>query len=189
MASDRKRWSTVAPLTLRREQTLEGFYLRPGPLDRGKGMKVLFIGSIGIIARDPSAGRRFFVSALGLPLRRAKGSDFLFSRRLGGSRYFGIWSLTEAARVCFGRKKWPADRPTPQVFLEFEVASAASVGRAATELRSRGIALLHPPRIDPWGQTVARLQTDDGVVIGISYVPWMHPRPRRRMRPSPVPRR
>ena len=29
-------------------------------------------------------------------------------------------------------------------------------------------------RTEPWGQTVARLQSSEGAIIGISYAPSMH---------------
>ena len=32
----------------------------------------------------------------------------------------------------------------------------------------------HPPRQEPWGQTVARLQSPEGAVVGISYAPVLH---------------
>jgi len=152
-------------------------------------VRIRFIGSIGVITRSPAQGRRFFLDALELPLERAEGSNFLFSRRLEGSRYFGVWPLAEAARVCFGRAGWPASHPVPQMFVEFEVGSPAGVAKAASELTSKGYTLLHAPRTDPWGQTVVRLQTKDGVIIGISYVPWMHRRARRRVRRAPRSRR
>ena len=142
-------------------------------------MKIQFVGAIGLITRDRAAGRKFYAKTLGLPLEQPEGGDFLFSRKLG-SRYFGVWPLSGAARTCFGTDSWPTDRPIPQVFVEFELSSPASVANAATELESRGHALLHGPRKDPWGQTVARLQADDGVLIGLSYVPWMH----RRTKPK-----
>jgi hypothetical protein len=33
---------------------------------------------------------------------------------------------------------------------------------------------LHPARTEPWGQTVARLLTEDGLIVGISYAPPLH---------------
>jgi hypothetical protein len=62
----------------------------------------------------------------------------------------------------------------PQVSIEFDVADAVAVGAAAQELQQVGYALLHPGREEPWGQTVARLQSVEGAIIGISYVPSMH---------------
>ena len=91
--------------------------------------------------------------------------------------------------ACFGSKWWPAGRPIPQMFVEFEVGSAASVRRAAAELTAQGYSLLHAPRTDPWGQTVVRMQTEDGVILGISYVPWMHRRTRRSGGRAPRKRR
>ena len=141
-------------------------------------MKILFIGTIGLITRDRANGRRLFVDNLDLPLRHVKGTDFVFSDRLPGSRYFGVWPESEAARICLGRKRWPKNRAVPQAFVEFEVGSPAKVFAAAVELQAKGISLLHPAHTDPWGQTVVRFQTEDGLIVGISYVPWMHPKKR-----------
>jgi uncharacterized glyoxalase superfamily protein PhnB len=62
----------------------------------------------------------------------------------------------------------------PQVSIEFDVADADAVQVAADELKEKGFTLLHGSRTEPWGQTVARLQSTEGVIIGVSYVPSMH---------------
>jgi hypothetical protein len=62
----------------------------------------------------------------------------------------------------------------PQVSIEFEVAGADTVQVAADELTEKGFTLLHEARTEPWGQTVARLQSSEGAIIGLSYAPWMH---------------
>jgi hypothetical protein len=61
-----------------------------------------------------------------------------------------------------------------QVSIEFDVANAAAVGPAARELQQAGCELLRPPREEPWGQMVARLQSPEGAVVGISYAPVLH---------------
>jgi hypothetical protein len=48
------------------------------------------------------------------------------------------------------------------------------VGPAASELEQAGYVLLHRPREEPWGQTVARLQSPEGAIVGISYPPVLH---------------
>jgi hypothetical protein len=58
--------------------------------------------------------------------------------------------------------------------LEFEVQDAEAVASAAEELRERGFALLHDAREEPWGQTVARLLSIEGSIIGISFAPALH---------------
>jgi hypothetical protein len=63
------------------------------------------------------------------------------------------------------------------VNVEFEVADAQSVGRAAAELEASGPTLLHSSRTEPWGQTVARLQTPEGAIVGLSYAPRLHKNP------------
>ena len=55
-----------------------------------------------------------------------------------------------------------------QVSIEFDVADAAAVGPAAGELEQAGYELLHAPREEPWGETVARLQSPEGAIVGIS---------------------
>jgi hypothetical protein len=62
----------------------------------------------------------------------------------------------------------------PQANIEFDVRDAAAVSPAARELEQAGYELLHPARTEPWGQTVARLQSPEGAIVGISYTPVMH---------------
>lgn len=137
-------------------------------------MKILFISSMAIVAPDPAESRKLFIDALGLPLERHEGDDYYFSENIGGSKHFGVWPLSQAAEACFGSRVWPQDRPMPQACIEFEVEDLDGVAAAAQELQTRGYALLHAPRTEPWGQTVVRLLTKEGVIVGISYAPWMH---------------
>lgn len=62
----------------------------------------------------------------------------------------------------------------PHVSIEFDVANAATVVPAAGELEQAGHELLHGAREEPWGQTVARLQSPEGAIIGISHAPVLH---------------
>jgi catechol 2,3-dioxygenase-like lactoylglutathione lyase family enzyme len=137
-------------------------------------MDVEFIASVAVITPDPQTSRQLFIDALGLPLEAGPGSDYFHSEQIGGSKHFGIWPLSAAAEACFGTPEWPADRTVPQMSLEFEVRDADAVQSAAEELRGRGFALLHEARQEPWGQTVARLQSQEGAIIGISFAPAFH---------------
>ncbi len=137
-------------------------------------MEIQFITSIAVVTPDPQKSRELFVDALGLPLEASPGSDYFHSERIEGSKHFGVWPLSEAARACFGTSEWPADRTVPQMSLEFEVQDADAVGAAAEELRQRGFTLLHDAQKEPWGQTVARLQSPEGSIIGISFAPALH---------------
>jgi catechol 2,3-dioxygenase-like lactoylglutathione lyase family enzyme len=137
-------------------------------------MEIEFIASIAVIAPDPPKSRELFVDALGLTLEAGAGSDYFHSERIEGAKHFGVWPLSEAAQACFGTPDWPADRTVPQTSLEFEVRDAEAVQPAAEELRERGFTLLHDAREEPWGQTVARLQSEEGSIIGISFAPSLH---------------
>ena len=136
-------------------------------------MDVQFITSMAVVAADPPQSRRLFMDILGLPLE-GEGEGYYSSGNIAGSRHFGVWPLTEAAQACFGSPDWPADRVVPQASIEFEVADADAVAAAGAELERAGYELLHPARTEPWGQTVARLLTSDGLIVGVSYAPMLH---------------
>jgi catechol 2,3-dioxygenase-like lactoylglutathione lyase family enzyme len=134
-------------------------------------VNIEFLATVAVIAPDPNASRRLYVEALGLPL---EGEEYQHSEQIAGCKSFGIWPLHQAAQACFGTPHWPAERPVPQVSIEFDVADAAAVGPAARELEQAGYELVHPAREEPWGQTVARLQSPEGAIVGISYAPVLH---------------
>ncbi len=137
-------------------------------------MNVLFITSMSVVAADPPRSRKLFMDALGLPLEKYEADEYYSSDHIGGSKHFGVWPLAQAAEACFGTKTWPADRLVPQASIEFEVEDADAVAAGGHELEGAGYELLHPARTEPWGQTVTRLLTDDGLIVGISYAPSLH---------------
>ncbi len=136
-------------------------------------MNIEFLATVAVIAPDPINSRNLYVEALGLPLQ-GEGDGYYHSEQIAGCKSFGIWPLSQAAQACFGTDYWPAERPVPQVSIEFDVANAATVVPAARELEQAGYELLHGAREEPWGQTVARLQSPEGAIIGISYAPVLH---------------
>lgn len=136
-------------------------------------MNVEFIASVAVVAADPPQSRKLFMDALGLPLE-GEGDGYYSSGSIPGSKHFGVWPLSEAAQACFGTPAWPADRVIPQASIEFEVENADAVAAAGGELERAGFELLHPARTEPWGQTVTRLLTSDGLIVGISYAPALH---------------
>jgi catechol 2,3-dioxygenase-like lactoylglutathione lyase family enzyme len=101
-------------------------------------MNVLFVASVAVVASDPPRSRELYVDALGLPLEGGDGDEYVHSEKIDGSKHFGVWPLSQAARACFGVDEWPADRPVPQVSIEFEVEDAAAVAAAAHELEEKG---------------------------------------------------
>jgi catechol 2,3-dioxygenase-like lactoylglutathione lyase family enzyme len=136
-------------------------------------MNVLFIASVAVVAADPPESRKLFIDAIGLPLE-GEADGYYSSGNIAGSKHFGVWPLSQAADACFGTTKWPADRVVPQASIEFEVENAEAVAAAGAELQRAGFELLHPARTEPWGQTVTRLLTADGMIVGISYAPSFH---------------
>ena len=137
-------------------------------------MNIEFIASMAVITPDPDASRRLYVDALGLPLDHADGDDYLHSEDIDGSRHFGVWPLRQASQACFGTDTWPDALVPPQASVEFEVADPDAVEAGACELEAAGHELLHGSRLEPWGQTVARLLSPEHVIVGLSYAPWLH---------------
>ena len=121
-------------------------------------MNIEFLSTIAVITPDTASSRKLYVEALGLPLE-GQGDGYHHSEQVAGCKSFGIWPLSQAAKACFGTDEWPTERPVPQVSIEFDVAGAAAVDPAARELQQAGYELLHAAREEPWGQTVARLQS------------------------------
>jgi hypothetical protein len=54
--------------------------------------------------------------------------------------------------------------------MEFDVEDVDS---AAKSLERRGYRLLVKPRKEPWGQTVCRLLSPEGILIGLTITPWL----------------
>jgi catechol 2,3-dioxygenase-like lactoylglutathione lyase family enzyme len=137
-------------------------------------MNVLFIASVSVITPDPPESRKLFLDALELPLEADATGAYYSSGAIEGSKHFGVWPLSQAAEACFGSAEWPSERNVPQASVEFEVEDEDAVRAAENELTEAGFDLLHLTKTEPWGQTIARVQTGEGVIVGISYTPWMH---------------
>ncbi|MFQ5973853.1 MAG: VOC family protein [Alphaproteobacteria bacterium] len=130
-------------------------------------MKVLFVAGFSPIVTDMYASKRLYMDGLNLPLE----GDYPMTEKLEGAKHFGLWSLRDAATSCFGTDEWPDHIPVPQATVEFEVADVES---AAKELEAKGYRLLHPAKVEPWKQTIARLMSPEGLIVGICYTPWFH---------------
>jgi len=137
-------------------------------------MNIEFLSTIAVVAADPPASRRLYADTLGLPLDGGADGDYFHTDQLPGVKHFGVWPLEQAAQACFGSPTWPPDRPVPQISVEFDVPDADAVRAAADELAAAGFEILHPVRDEPWGQTVVRLQSLEGSIVGISYIPSLH---------------
>lgn len=136
-------------------------------------MNIEFVASTAVITPDVRASHRLYLEALGLPLNQLDG-DYFASEEIEGTKHFGVWPLSQAAEACFGTTTWPSDVATPQVSIEFELADPDAVAQGVDELRSGGFEMLHDAKVEPWGQTVARLLSPEGAIIGLSYAPSLH---------------
>lgn len=133
------------------------------------GIKVLFIAGFGPIIRDNDASRRLYMDALGISFKEEEGG-YLHTEEVEGAKAFALWPLSQAAESCFGSKEWPDDIPVPNAWLEFDVED---IGAATEELQIQGYKLLVSARKEPWGQTVTRFLSPEGILVGVTHTPWM----------------
>jgi hypothetical protein len=131
--------------------------------------KVLFIAGFGPIIREQAESRRLYSQTFGIQFKEEAGG-YLHTEAMDGAKTFALWPLPQAAQSCFGKDVWPSDVPVPQAWLEFDVDD---VEKATAELESRGYRMLLKNKKEPWGQTVSRLLSPEGLLIGVTFTPVM----------------
>ena len=131
--------------------------------------KILFIAGFGPIVHDTEASRNLYAKTLEIAFKEEDGG-YLHTGALPGAKTFALWPLAHAAESCFGRSTWPDHLPVPKAWLEFDVEN---VETATAELESTGYRMLVKNKQEPWGQTVSRFQDADGLLIGLTFTPWL----------------
>ena len=137
-------------------------------------MEILFVASVAVVVADPPQSRKLFIDVLGLPLE-GRGRRLLLQRQDRWQQALRcLAAVAGRPKPALVARSGPAGDVVPQASIEFEVEDAEAVTSAAGELERAGYQLLHHARTEPWGQTVARLLTEDGLIVGISYAPALH---------------
>jgi len=138
-------------------------------MEQFANIKIHFIAGFGPIVRDATASRKLYSQALGVAFKEEDGG-YLHTEALKGANSFALWPLSHAAQSCFGKDRWPEEIPAPQAWLEFDVED---VEKATAELELQGYRMLVKNRKEPWGQTVSRFLAPEGILVGITFTPWM----------------
>ena len=136
-------------------------------------MKPSFVAGFGPIVRDADASQAFWREGLGIQVAEI-APGYFGTDDLDGVKAFAMWPLSQAAESTFGTEAWPDDVPQPQAWIELDVESAQAVGNAAEELASAGHRVLRGATLEPWGQTTSRLLSPEGLLIGVTFTPWLH---------------
>ncbi len=139
-------------------------------------MEIRFVAGFGPIGAADGRSVEFWGGALGIEFEEP-APGYRTSDSLEGVKAFAIWPLDQAAESTFGTREWPSDLPVPQAWIEFDVEDSAAVASAAAELANGGHTILKDAGEEPWGQWTARLQSPEGLLVGISYTPWLHATP------------
>ena len=132
-------------------------------------MKVLFVAGYGPIITETKESLAFYRDSLGLSFTE-QADIYFHTEVLEGVKQFALWPLSQAAQSCFGVNEWPTHLPTPTSWLEFDVEDVAE---ATDELKAKGYMLLIAATKEPWGQTVTRLLSPEGILVGLTYTPWI----------------
>lgn len=136
--------------------------------DKGN-LKILFIAGFGPIVRETAESRKLYSGVLGIPFKEESG-EYLHTEALKGAKMFALWPLSQAAQSCFGKDSWPDNIRVPQAWLEFDVDSVEEV---TADLESRGYRMLINNKKEPWGQTVSRFISPEGLLVGITFTPLL----------------
>jgi catechol 2,3-dioxygenase-like lactoylglutathione lyase family enzyme len=136
-------------------------------------MDVLFVAGFGPITRDVAASTALYRDVMGLPLE-SDDDRYWHTGDVPGVHHFAAWPLAQAAESCFGATTWPDDLPVPQAWIEFDVADLAA---ASAELAERGYTPLVANRTEPWGQVVTRFLDPSGLLVGLTFTPWLRDEP------------
>ncbi|MFE2504837.1 MULTISPECIES: VOC family protein [Streptomyces] len=109
---------------------------------------------------DPDRSRAFYGEALGLAVYREFGTG---PER--GTVYFLGGGFLEVS----GRGEEPPSSAV-RIWLQVDDAEAAH-----EDLRAKGVAVLRPPKREPWGLVEMWIEDPDGVRIAVVEVPDDHP--------------
>ena len=135
-------------------------------------MNIECIAGFAVITETTETSKGLYRDVLQLPMKEK--DDYLSMDRFEGAKHFGVWPLRMAAQSCFDSDEWPASLPKPQATIEFELSDIESVHAAVDEMKAGGQEFIHEARLEPWGQTIARFLSPEGILVGLSFAPWLH---------------
>lgn len=99
-----------------------------------------------------------------------RNGEYLHTEAPKGANTFALWPLSEAAHSCFGKTSRPENIPIPHAWLEFDVDN---VEKATAYLESQGHRMLVKNKKEPWGKTVSRVLSPEGLLVAVSFTPSM----------------
>ena len=132
-------------------------------------IKVRFIAGFGPIVSNTTETRKLYRDVLGIAFKE-EADGYLHTEAVAGAKSFALWPLSQAAQSCFGTDSWPAEIAAPQAWVEFDVDD---VERATAWLEGSGYQMLVKNKKEPWGQSVSRFISPEGLLLGVTFTPSM----------------
>lgn len=135
------------------------------------GLGVLFVAGFGPITRESDESKAFYVEALGLPLKPMPGNEtYLLSEQGaldGGEAFRPVAAGAGGAVLLWRRSLAGGSRGAAGV----DRVRRGRHGGRHRGLVDRGYRLLVANREEPWGQSVTRLLSPEGLLVGVTYTP------------------
>ena len=85
---------------------------------------------------------------------RSESREWMAAEALKGAKGFALWPLSQAPRSCFGKD-------------------------STANLELRGYRMLVKNKKEPWGQTVSRIISPEGLLVGVTFTPLMRGKEKR----------
>lgn len=134
-------------------------------------INVIFVAGFCPVVKDQPAAEHLYRGLLRLPLESVENcGGYRHTDKIEGVKRFALWPLDKAAKSCFGQSRWPEDVPGPQSRLELEVDNLESATRL---LEESGCRLLTRLQEEPWGQTVTRFLSPEGILAAVTHTPFL----------------
>ncbi|MBB5143533.1 VOC family protein [Desulfovibrio intestinalis] len=136
-----------------------------------QGIKVLFVSGFGPVVNRQQESEHLYRDMFGLPLEHTEGYEgYWHTQAVEGVKHFALWPLDKAALSCFGTAQWPEEVPVPQAWLELDVEDIES---ATQVLEQNGYTMLVRLKQEPWGQTVTRFLSPEGLLVAVALTPFL----------------
>ena len=134
-------------------------------------MELKFVAGVTPIVRDLDASLAFYRDTLGVPVANSEDHpEYFATDDMPGLKHIGLWRLEDAAEACFGSTD--GRRRDARPASDHRVRRRRRRGGRAGD-GGRGLHARARPRTEPWGQELARVMSPEGLLIGLTYTPWM----------------
>ena len=137
-------------------------------------MEIEFVASFAVITPDPATSRKLYLDALGLPLEGADGPRLHPHREHRRRQALRRLAARAGGGGLLRRQDWPEDTPVPQAASSSRSPSPEAVDAGGRRSCARPATSSCTRHARSRGARPSRGCSPEGLIVGISYAPWMH---------------